>query len=254
MNAFISSMMFFPSRAFLAYPEDYGLQSETVELVTADGVRLYSWYLPAREDKGTLLYIHGNAGNISHRLFMARGWVKRGFSCFLLDYRGYGKSEGSPNEAGLYKDLQAAYAYLVDERGIPSEHIVAFGESLGTAAAVQLAAKEKLGGLIVEGGFSRGRDMAKRIYPFLPAFLFSDSFNSLERIPKVTAPILFIHSRNDEVVPFALAKRLYAAANRPKYFSEILGGHNTAFLDSSDLYRGSIKSFISQLPAKKDLP
>ncbi|MFC1699750.1 alpha/beta hydrolase, partial [Candidatus Omnitrophota bacterium] len=190
------------------------------------------------------LFCHGNAGNIGHRLEKALLLRKLKLNIFLIDYRGYGNSAGRPSEAGLYLDAQAGYDYLVNQLGVSPDRLILYGESLGSAAIIDLAAKSEVAGLIVEGGFTRGRDMAKRIYPFLPAFLFANSFDSLSKVDQISAPKLFIHSRNDEIVSFKLAQRLYQAAAGPKQFQELIGPHNSAFYDSKDKYIASLESFI----------
>ena len=240
-------IIFYPMKDIEFTPDLVGLTFEDIYIKTQDNLQINGWFIPHDSAKYTLLLCHGNAGNLGHRLEKLLILHKIPLNIFIFDYRGYGKSQGKPCESGIYLDAAAAYDYLVNERKISPEHIVCYGESLGTAAAVHLAAGKKVGALIVESGFSRGKDMAKRIYPFLPAFLFSDTFDNLSRIKKIGAPKLFIHSKNDEIVPFSLARKLYDAAPGPKRFTELIGGHNTAFLDSQQDYLASIKAFIEGL-------
>lgn len=239
--------IFFPDKTIEFYPSAVNLRFEDVYVKTEDGVRINGWFIPHSNAKYTLLFFHGNAGNIGHRLEKLLMLRNTGSNIFIIDYRGFGKSEGKVSEKGLYLDAKAAYNYLVDSRRILPEQIILYGESLGTAVVINLAANAKVKAIIVEGAFSRGRDMAGQIYPFLPKLLFSNSYDSLEKIKKVGVAKLFIHSRNDEIVPFALANKLYNASPEPKELVEINGGHNTAFLDSQEKYISSIGLFIEKL-------
>ena len=191
--------------------------------------------------------MHGNAGNISTRLNTIQLLKEVGLNIFIIDYQGYGQSQGKPSEEAIYIDAKAAYDYLLNKQNTKPEQIILYGESLGTAAAVNLASEVEIKAMILEGGFSRGRDMVKRLCPFLPAFLFPNNFDSLSKIKKVRAPILFIHSPDDEMVPINLGKKLYNAALGLKDFVEITGSHNTAVLDSSKKFIDSITAFIDKL-------
>lgn len=239
--------IYFPVRDIEFTPTLLGLSFEDVYIKTTDNIQINGWFIPGDNAKYSLLCCHGNAGNIGHRLEKISLLHKMGVNIFIFDYRGYGRSKGRPSEGGIYLDVKAAYDYLVNERKIKPEHIILYGESLGCAAIIHLAAKERVGALIAEGAFTRGRDMAKRIYPFLPSFLFSNSFDNLAKIKKIDPPKLFIHSKDDEVVPFSLAKKLYDVASQPKQFAELIGGHNSAFLDSSEKYISSIRLFLERL-------
>ncbi len=239
--------MYFPIKEIEHTPEILGLPFEDVYINAEDGVRINGWFIPGSKAKYTLLFCHGNAGNIGHRLEKLMLLHKIKLNLFIIDYRGYGRSKGTPSEKGIYLDTKAAYDYLVDKRKIKPEQIILYGESLGSAAIIHLAAEQKVGGLIVEGGFTRGRDLARILYPLLPTAFFSDSFDSLAKIKKIDAAKLFIHSKDDEIVPFSLAQQLYAAAGGPKRFAELRGGHNSTFLDSKEKYISSITSFIQSL-------
>lgn len=239
--------VFFPDKNIYCTPESINLAFEDVYVVTVDNVKINGWFVASPGAARTVLFCHGNAGNIQDRLDKINLLYSLGLNIFIIDYRGYGRSAGEPCEKGIYLDAQAGYDYLVNTRKIKPESIILFGESLGTAVAIDLASKVRIGGLIVEGSFSKGRDMAARIYPFLPSLLFADSYNSLAKIDKVKAPKLFIHSRDDEIVPVELATKLFSAAKEPKHFTEITGGHNNAFLDSRDIFISSIRSFIKEL-------
>ncbi|MBN3038554.1 MAG: alpha/beta hydrolase [Candidatus Omnitrophica bacterium] len=246
-----SKAIYLPTKGVDYYPDLAGLAFEDIDVITEDGLRINGWFVPGKDTKYTVLFCHGNGGNIGHRMEKLVYFYNLGLSSFIIDYRGYGKSQGSPSEKGLYADARAAYDYLLRKRKIPAEAIILYGESLGSAVVIHLAAEEKVGGLIIEGGFSRGRDMAKAIYPFLPSFLFADSFDSLAKIGKVKAPKLFMHSKDDEVVPFILAKKLYDAADNPKHFAQLRGGHNSVLYDSQESYLSVIKSFIEKELSRK---
>lgn len=242
-----SHAIFFPMKEVELNPGYIGLAFEDIYLETEDNIRLNGWFIPAKNADYTILFLHGNAGNLSHRLEKITILNKMGLDIFIIDYRGYGRSQGRPNEAGIYLDARAAYDYLLKERKVAPEKIVLYGESLGNAAVVDLAKDKKVGALIIESGFTRGRDVVRSVYWFVPNFFFSNSFDSLSKIKKVNAPKLFIHSRNDEIVPLGLAKKLYAAADEPKEFCEIIGSHNTAYMDSKEEYTSGLSSFIAKL-------
>ncbi len=247
LRALQRKSIFFPVKNVEITPEYFGLSFEEAHPETADNLRLNSWFIPSQVTPLTLLFFHGNGGNISHRLHKVSQLHNLGVSVFLIDYRGYGRSQGRPSVAGLYKDTKAALAFLIRKKKIKPQQIVLYGESLGTALAVSLAAGNNLGGLILEGAFSCGRDMAKIVFPYLPACFIPNIFRSLKDITKVKQPKLFIHSKADEIVPIRLAKKLYQRAPEPKDFLELVGGHNTAYIDSSDKYLKAIKAFLSNI-------
>lgn len=236
--------IYFPDRSVEFYPSGINLPFSDKYFQTEDGIEINGWFIPNSNAKYTLLFLHGNAGNISHRLEKLQILWGTGLNIFIIDYRGYGKSKGRPSESGFYLDAKAGYDYLVNNLRIPPKQIILYGESLGTAVAVDLASKYKAKAIILEGVFSSGRDFGKKVYPFLPAFLFSNKYNSSEKIKRVGVPKLFIHSINDEILPYKLAKKLYDIAKSPKIFVELKGGHNTAFLESRDKYVLSIRNFI----------
>lgn len=247
-----SKSIFFPTREHGLTPDAASLKYANVFLSTSDGVRLHGWFFPHDDARYTLLFLHGNGGNISHRLEKMRILHENRMAIFIFDYRGYGFSGGKPCEKGLYLDAEAAYRYLTDELSIAPDRIIVYGESLGTAVAIQLAANHQIKALILEGILSSVRDMAHKLYPSLPAVIFKDQFNSVRKIPSLTAAKLFIHSRNDEIVPLDFARKVYDAALQPKVFVEIYGGHNTAFLDSRTHYTAAIDSFLTTLPTKEE--
>ena len=242
-----SHAIFYPMKGIDLTPKYLDLAFEDIYLTTADNFKINGWFIPADKARYTVLFFHGNAGNLSHRLEKIMIMHQMRLNVFIIDYRGYGRSQGKPTEAGMYLDARCAYDYLVDKRKLSPEQIILYGESLGNGAVVHLAAESKVAALVIESGFSRGRDVAKSVYWFVPNFFFSNSFDSLTKIKKVSAPKLFIHSRNDEIVPLRLSKKLYAAAGEPKEFCEIIGSHNTAYMDSREAYVSGLGSFIDRL-------
>jgi hypothetical protein len=239
--------IFFPEKVLSLTPSSLNLSFEDIYIRIKENIKINAWFIPFNNAKYTILFLHGNAGNISTRLDTIQLLGETGVNVFIIDYQGYGQSQGKPSEEAMYIDAKATYDYLVNNRNIKPKQIILYGESLGAAAAVNLASEVEIKAMILEGGFSRGRDMVKRLCPFLPAFLFSNSFDSLSKIKKVKSPILFIHSPDDEMVPINLSKKLYNAALGLKDFAEITGSHNTAVFDSSKKFIDSITAFINKL-------
>jgi uncharacterized protein len=242
-------MLYHPIRRIEQTPDQFGLKYEDVTLTTSDGVRLNGWFLPCGHDaRLTILFLHGNAGNISHRLEKLNALHDLGVDTLIIDYRGYGRSEGKPNEEGTYRDAQAAYDYLTQQRKIAPRSVVVYGESLGTAVAADLAHKVEVGGLVFEEGFTSTGDVGQRMFPFLPVrWLVRNKYDTLSKMPRINAPLLIFHSRDDEVFPMRHAQRLLAAANGPKQFVELRGGHNDAFLVSERIYRDALEKFFAAL-------
>lgn len=242
---FQSRLLFFPSKEMVANPSDIGLHYDEIDFVTEDRVSLRGWYVPVQQAKGVVLFFHGNAGNISHRLETLRLLNQLQLTTLIFDYRGFGESEGSVSEQGVYKDAAAALDYLTSVRRIPAGEIIYFGRSLGSAIATQLASQDTPKALIVESGFSSVPDMAAQIYPFLPVrFLSRFDFDTVRIIKSVRCPILIVHSPEDEIIPFEHGLAVYESANQPKQFLQISGGHNDGFLTSGELYRVSIERFV----------
>ncbi len=226
-----------PAREVSYTPDELGLDFDNVTLKTADGVQLSSWFVPAEDSGLTVLFCHGNGGNIMHRLDSINILHNMGLNCFIFDYRGYGDSEGKPSEEGTYLDAMAAYEWLTKVRNIPANRIIILGRSLGASVAAQLAGKVKAMALIIESGFTSYVDMGRKFYPYMPVRWFASfSYRTVDYIRQVNCPTLIIHSRNDEIVPFEFGLELYEAANEPKRFVELFGSHNDSFLVSSDIY------------------
>ncbi len=205
-------------------PATAGLPSaEEVELATADGEKVIAWHVPPKGDRPVVLYFHGNGGSLAWRANRFRSFTADGTGLVALSYRGFGGSTGSPTEAGLIADAEAAYTYA--SKRYPAERIVVWGESLGTGVAVALAELRKISRLILETPFTSAADVGARVYWFLPVqLLMKDTFHSDERIAKVTAPLLILHGTADGVVPIAFGQKLFALANEPKRFVRFDGG------------------------------
>lgn len=243
---FQSLFVYFPSRTLSADPSSIGLQFEDVRFETADGIQLTGWFIPCSNNRGVILFCHGNAGNISHRLDSIMIFHRLGLDVFIFDYRGYGKSEGKPTEEGTYKDAEAAWQYLVEERQIHASQIILFGRSMGGALAAWLAHQHSPGGLILESTFTSLRDAAVTIYRFpLIKWLVRYEYNTAEHLAKVDCPVLIVHSRDDEIMPFNQGQRLFELAKEPKMFLEITGSHNSGFITSGKYYEKGLVNFIS---------
>lgn len=238
---------YYPSRDITATPDLLGLPFEDIFFNTIDNNKINGWFIPHREAEYTILFFHGNAGNISHRMEKIYVLYTLHYNQFIFDYRGYGKSQGFPTEQGLFKDARAAYAYLTKKRGIPEDKIILYGESIGGAVAIDLAVAHKVHALITEETFSSLKDMARIYYPVIPGLLVSNSYDSLAKIQKITAPKLIIHSTDDDIVPYALGEKLFKNAATPKKLLILRGSHNSAFFDSLDQVKAGITSFLANL-------
>ena len=237
-----------PGRALTASPGDIGLEFEEVSLTTSDIERLHGWYVPAIKSKGVVLFFHGNAGNISHRLDSIEIFHRLGLDTLIIDYRGYGESTGKASEQGTYLDAEAAWRYLVDERGVPADQIIVFGRSLGGAVGAWLGARHTPAAVIIESSFTSGVDMARQLYPFLPARLITRlRYPVVEYVSRLDCPVLVVHSRNDEIIPFEMGQSLYAAAQHRKSFLELRGDHNNGFFISRRIYIAGLDDFIESV-------
>lgn len=252
---FQGSMVFLanlPGRTLEAFPSDLGLEYEDVTLETDDGESLHGWYIPAPEARGVLLFFHGNAGNISHRLDSISIFHRLGLDVLIIDYRGYGRSSGKPTEQGTYRDAEAAWRHLVDERGIPAGRIVIFGRSLGGAVGARLGSRlgdgDTPAAVIIESSFTSGVDMARRLYPFLPARLITRlRYPVVEYASLLESPVLVVHSRDDEIIPFEMGQRIHEVAKGEKAFLELRGGHNEGFFISRTHYLAGLEDFLGPL-------
>lgn len=247
MLALESSFLYFPSRTLDARPRDYGLDADEVRLTADDGVGLHGWWLHGRGAR-VLVWFHGNAGNISHRLDNAKRLIDRfGLDILLVDYRGYGLSEGRPSEAGLYRDGLAMYDEAV-RRGFGPARIVLFGRSLGAAVAVEVGLQRRSAAMILETPFRSVPAMARAHYPFIPAVLIRSRFDVEAKIAAVEVPKLILHGDRDEIVPLAHARRIFDLARPPKRIHLIRGaGHNDTYLVGGEEYFRAWREFLDSL-------
>jgi hypothetical protein len=238
-----------PGRTLTMTPADVGMDYQDVSIETTDGVTLHGWFIAGRSSR-VLLFFHGNAGNISHRLDSIRQFQDLGLSVLIIDYRGYGQSEGRTTERGIYRDADAAWRYLIEGRGIVASDIVIFGRSLGASVASRLAAQTQPLALIVESSFTSVPDIAQDLYPWLPArWLSRLSHATRDYIQDVRCPVLVVHSRDDEIIPFHHGEEIFASANERRTLLEIRGTHNDAFLRDERTYIGGLRAFLTGLSA-----
>ncbi len=241
--------LFYPLRDIAVTPADVNLDYESIDFVAEDNTRLHGWWIPHPEARGTVLLCHGNAGNISHRLdLVLELWNDLQVNWFLFDYRGYGKSRGRPSEKGLYRDARAAYEVVRAQYGDADEPpVVVYGRSLGGAVALQLALDKPVRALVIESAFSSAVDVGESAFPILPVrVVMKYRFEADRRAPRVEAPKLFAHSKQDEIIPYRLGRALYEAAAEPRTFVELRGGHNDWPWNTTPGYRERLAAFVRQ--------
>ena len=239
--------IYYPTKQIVFTPANFGFRYEEAFFGSEDGLRLNGWFIPTENPRGTLLFCHGNAGNISHRLAIIELFNKLNLNVFIFDYRGYGRSQGSPTEQGLYQDAQAAYQYLLSRQDVNREAIVIYGKSIGANVAIDLASRVKAAVLIAESGFTSADDMGRVLFPYLPVkWVISIKYDALTKIRNITMPKLVIHSKDDEIVPFRLGKGLFEAAPEPKEFYQMRGTHNEAIFIAREEYRLKLDNFLSK--------
>lgn len=253
IRLFEERLVFFPDRYATNEwdPGRMGVEVEDVFFTTSDGVRLHAWWAPRPAEQApatalTILYFHGNAGNLTNRIENIAFLQQLPANVLAVDYRGYGKSEGRPTEAGVYLDAQAAYDYLFHERGVVPDHLVVLGQSLGVAVAVDLASKRPLAGLILEGGFPSAGQVVQQTMG-LPGlrFVIRSKFDSAAKLKEITVPVLVAHCTRDPVLPYALGEELYAAANQPKTFvSYDSDYHEPLFFADPPDYAARLRAFL----------
>lgn len=253
MIGMIASLIFFPEKFFHETPEQYGFSYENVEIDISPNIRLHGWYIKATPEKGVILFFHGNAGNISGRLFKAEGWIRRGFSVFLIDYRGYGQSTGEiRHENNLVEDAKAAYHWLTQEKHISPSRIILYGESLGSYPAIRLGGLFPVAAVILEAPFTSFTDLAPLHYAMIPRFLtdqiLSDfRFSNEMTIGAVKAPLFILHGNRDETCPYEMGEKLFEKAPEPKGFFSIPNGmHNDLPIQAGEDYWDLPLQFIEK--------
>ena len=242
-----------PTRTLHLSGAELGRAWEDVTFATSDGVKLNGWFFPAdthaSRAKWVVLVCHGNGGNISHRLGLYDLLLAAGVNVFAFDYRGYGRSEGRPSEAGTYLDGQAAHAWLW-QKGFAATHILVFGESLGGGIASELALRETVGGLALQSSFTSLTDLGAELFPWLPVrTLGSIRYDTHRKLPQIRVPVLVLHSRADSLIPFQHAERNFAVANEPKRLCEINGDHNDA-VDDQMQFAAALEKFLALVERK----
>lgn len=248
-----SRFIFFPPKhpnGFLAPPSFLGVQCQEVWLRTKDGIDLNARYFPCPTSRIAILWFHGNAEDIGTGLSELKFYLQLGLNLLAVDYRGYGKSGGSPSEEGLYLDADAAYHYLTENRRIRPEDIVLLGHSLGGVVAIDLASRRKCGGLIVESSLTTAREMVRRILGFsLFGYVPKTRFDSLSKIARVCTSTLIVHGTRDELTPFSMGERLFKRAPEPKSFFPLPGaGHNDILAKGAERYFERLRTFVDSLP------
>lgn len=250
--AFQSHLVFYPGmgREVGVSPQAYGLRHETLEIRTADGETLQAWWVPAEDARGVVLFFHGNAGNISHRLDYLVMFNRLRYATLIVDYRGYGKSSGTPSEQGTYRDAEAAWEYLRQARLAQPRDIVIAGESLGGAVGTWLAARqsgEGPGAVLLFSTFTSVNDLGAQVYWFLPVRLLSRiGYDNLENLKRIRAPVFIAHSPDDDIVPYSHGRRLFEAASEPKTFLELSGGHNSSFVFMRPEWVAQLGAFLDR--------
>jgi hypothetical protein len=243
-----NQLIYYPDKDVDATPRSAHLAYEDVTLTTSDGLKLGAWYVPAEGAAGTVIFCHGNAGNIANRLDIIALLHRAGVNVLIFDYRGYGRSEGKPSEAGTYADAEAAWAYLVDQRDQKPDRIVIHGESLGGSVAAHLASRHTPAGLVCESTFSDIGELGQQLYPWLPVrWLLRVKYATAEYVHAAKCPVMVIHSRQDDMIPFRHGEAVFAAATGPKRFLVIRGPHNGGMLESRDIYEPALRDFLREV-------
>lgn len=240
-------LVYFPEKQLSNTPDVIGLDYAAVSIPVGNSETLHGWWMSVPDAKGTVLFFHGNAGNISHRLNYLTMFKRLGYNTLLFDYRGYGQSSGTPSESGMYQDALAAWHYLTGTKKIAPKQIVLFGESLGGAVASWLAAREKPGLLVLASTFTSVPELGAEIYPFLPVRWISRfEYNTLKSLQAVSCPVFIAHSPQDEIIPFRHGQRLFQAAPEPKQFLPLEGGHNTGFIFMQPVWKKALGAFMDK--------
>jgi len=244
-------LIYYPAAELDVTPKALGLPFEEVAIEVEPGVRIHGWFIKAAKEPSvaTVLFSHGNAGNVADRLDRVLRLREIGADFLLYDYRGYGRSTGSPDEEGTYRDGRAAYDYLVKGRGIDPARLILMGESLGCAISIQLAVERKAAGLAIEAPFASVAHMAKAIYPFLPLGPFIRTrYENVKKMPQLKVPVFVVQGTRDEVIPVAQGKMVFDAAPQPKQYLAIEGAHhNDVYVVGGESYRRALGDFIARV-------
>ena len=238
-------MVFIPMRELVLTPDQLDMTGEDIYVEVTPEEKVNAWYFPCNPGRKTILFCHGNAGNISHRLETVQYLKNFEVNILLFDYRGYGRSDGCPTEAGVYADARAVFDWLVNEKKIAPLDIILFGRSLGGAVAIDLASQVDCGGVVVESSFTSAAELGQKLFPYFPVkFLLRFKFDSLAKIAELSCPVLVTHSPDDEMIPIEMGRRLYEAAREPKHFIELEGTHNERDYLENRAYFEGLRAFI----------
>lgn len=252
MYLFQSKLIFLPSSDLIVTPQQAGLHAEDIWLETNDGEQLHGWYFPNDKAEYVVVFSHGNAGNISNRIDIAKFLQEAGFSVLIYDYRGYGQSSGKPSEDGLYKDIEAVVKHLKTEKKYGEQQMIMYGRSMGGAVAAYAATKFSVSGLALDSAFKNLRAMVGDLYPFVPAFLASYEFSTAMYVQQLTGiPVMIMHSPNDSIVDISHGKSLFGIAKEPKIFVELRGGHNDNFHASVDIHSKNWQEFLQMVDEQR---
>jgi uncharacterized protein len=251
LRRFEASVIFHPERAALGGVWRVPRGAEEVWFRNAEGLKLYGWFFHSKVQPAhaAVVYAHGNGGNLSYCDWVGESLAARGYDVLLFDYRGYGRSEGeAAGEGGLYTDAEAAYDFVTKERGVPAGRVVLYGQSLGTAAVADVAARRECGALVLESGFSSAADMAAVVMPWLPRFVRGLTKNKLDtasKLSRVRCPVLVVHGDRDELIPVSQGRRLFDAAPEPKRLIIIEGAaHNDLSNVGGEKYIDTLAEFV----------
>lgn len=247
---FENKIIFYPVRYPDGYwnPESTGIPAQDIYFKAEDGVKLHGWFIPAPNAVATLLWFHGNAGNLSHRLDNIHRLKPLNLNIFIFDYRGYGRSEGEPDEEGIYKDSRAAYKKVLEMEGVSVDSLFLFGRSLGGICAIETAVNHPARGLILESVFTNAADMSRQVFPLIPlGWAIRSKLDAVGKVPHLKLAKLFLHGTQDEIVPYDLGRKLFEQAGEPKTFYPIEGaGHNDTYILGGVGYYDAWSRFINE--------
>jgi uncharacterized protein len=247
MTLFQSRFVFIPGKTIYMTPDEAGMGFDDLFIEVTAGVSINAWFIPAKNPKGTVLFCHGNAGTMSHRIESAEIFHSLGLNVMLFDYCGYGRSPGKVSEKQTYRDAEAVWKYLVEEKFIPSEKIIIIGRSMGGPIAAKLTKEHKAALCILESTFTSIPEMGKAKFPFFPTkLLVSIKYPTIDYVKEINIPLLIVHSHDDEIIPFRMGREIFASANEPKCFLELSGEHNETYFDCIEKYRGQLETTIGK--------
>lgn len=247
LTLFQGKIVFLPGKTIFMTPGDAGMEYEDLFIEVSEGVSINAWYIPAENAKGTILFCHGNAGSMSHRVETAEIFHSLGMNVMLFDYCGYGRSLGKPSEMQTYRDAEAVWNYLVDKISISADKIVVLGRSMGGPIAAKLAKDHQPVLCILESTFTSVPEMGKSKFPIFPTkLLVTIKYPTIDYVSEIKSPMLIVHSPDDEIIPYWMGEKLFEAASEPKEFLKLSGGHNETYFECIDEYRGKLETTIGK--------